>query len=212
MKKKSDLILPKKYLSYSALELWAKDKEKYRRRYYEGIKDADNVYTLYGKFVHEQIYKDDKYKNIRLPVAEHRMSITVEGVPILGYIDTFDPETCDFGEYKSSIRNSDGTSKWTALTVQKHKQLSFYSFLIKEKYGKKINKTYLVWLETVFKNNDMVLSGVKLGGKRELVLTGHFERFDRRLYQYERDAMREWVIKSAKEISEDYQDWLNKKK
>lgn len=204
--------LPKDYLSYSALTTWAKDKAKFRRRYYENIKDADTVYTLYGKEVHAQIEKDPKYASIRLPIAEHRMNVTIEGVPILGYIDTFDDQSCDFGEYKTAIKNSDGTSKWTELTVLKHDQLPFYSLLIQEKYGKKINKTFLVWLETVFKDNAKMLGGVKLGGERELVLTGHMEIFHRKIYQYDRDRIRDWIIKCAGEISEDYTQWLSTKK
>lgn len=209
---KEKLLLPKPYLSYSALDLWYKDKEKYRRRYYEGIKDPDTVYTLFGKVTHELIDKDPKFAHIRLPVPEHQMVVNIDGVPIKGYIDTFDKETCNFGEYKTAIRNSDGTSKWTALTVQKHKQLPFYSLLIQEKYGKKINKTFLVWLETVFKDNDVLLNGVKLGGKKELALTGHYEVFHRKMYQYDRDAMREWIVLGAKQISNDYKQWLSIKK
>lgn len=202
--------LPKDYLSYSAITLWSKDKAKFRRRYYENIKDKDTVYTLFGKEVHAQIEKDPKFAHIRLPIAEQRMSVHIEGVPILGYIDTFDDVTCDFGEYKTAILNSDGSSKWTQLTVQKHDQLPFYSLLIQEKFGKKINKTFLVWLETVFKDNVRSIGGVKLGGERELVLTGKHEIFHRKMFQYDRDRIREWIIQSAKEISDDYQEWLIK--
>lgn len=161
------------------------------------------MYTLYGKEVHEQIGKDPKYAHIRLPVAEHPIRITIEGVPVLGYIDTFDDKTCDFGEYKTAINRA----TWTPVTVHKHDQLPFYSLLIQEAHGKKINKTFLVWLETVFENTDRKIGGVKIGGERKLILTGKFQIFERKIYQYERDRMKKWIKESAEEISNDYTQW-----
>ena len=203
------LVLPKEYLSYSSLSLWKDDKPKFRRKYYENIQDKDTVYTIYGKVIHSLIEKDDKYKNIRLPVAEQKMQIKIKDVPIIGYIDTFDPVTHDFAEYKSGIAKPDGSPRWDQVAVERHVQLPFYSFLIQQKYGTKVNKTFLVWLETRFKDNTLVIGGVKLGGERELELTGRHEIFHRKLYQYDRDWVEDWIIKSAKEISEDYQTWLS---
>lgn len=203
--------LPKKYLSYSSLSLWKKDKNNFRRKYYEGVKDRDTSYTVFGKEVHELIAKDEKYSHIRLPVFEQKISIEVKGIPVMGYIDTFNPKTYEYMEYKSGIAKAGGSPRWTQLEVEKHDQLPFYSFLIQEKYGAKVNNTFLVWLETRFKDNNFVINGVKLGGERELELTGRLEMFERRLFQRDRDQMKDWVITSAQEISRDYQDWLKNK-
>lgn len=203
--------LPKAYLSYSAIELWRKDKPRFRRKYYEGIEEPGTVYSLFGSEVHEQIEKDPKYSSIRLPKAEHRMEVDVCGVKVLGYIDTFDPDTFAFGEYKSGIRKPDGSPRWTQADVNQHDQLPFYSLLIQEKYGVKINHTYLVWLETAMREEKVRMNGVILGGERELYLTGEWERFERRMYQYDRERMKKWIVESAKEISEDYECYLKSK-
>src|SRR3990167_8851286 len=91
MKKDNSLYLPKPWLSFSALDLWQRDKARFRRRYYENIKELDTVYTLFGRAVHAAIDKDPAYEKIRLPIAEKKIEVEICGVPLLGYIDTFDP-------------------------------------------------------------------------------------------------------------------------
>jgi len=135
------LNLPKKYLSFSQLTLWSKDREAYRKRYYEGIPMPDTEYTLFGREVHTAIDTDPKFKDIRLDTAEKKIAVDIDGVPVLGYIDTFDQHTCDFGEYKSGIRKKDGKPRWTQSLVQKHEQLPFYSLLRQEKYCINSNST-----------------------------------------------------------------------
>jgi hypothetical protein len=207
--KNMKLILPKDYLSYSALTLFEKNKADFRKRYYEGLKLPDTKYSRFGREVHEQIDTDPQFADIRLPVAEHKMTVKVEGIPILGYIDTFCPETFNFGEYKSGIRKPDGKPRWTAVDVAKHDQLPFYSLLIQEKYGAKINKTYLVWLETEIKKHTITQGGVEIVLSQEMKLTGYRERFDRKIYQYDRDRIKKWIITSAKQIHDDYEQWRN---
>ncbi len=204
--------LPKKYLSYSALELWRKDKNAFRSKYYEGIDRGDTIYTLYGREVHEIIDKDPAYAHIRLPIAEQEMTVKVSGVTVMGYIDTFDPETHDFNEYKSGIRKPDGSPRWTKVDVQKHDQLPFYSMMIEKKYGTKVNTCKLVWLETQKEAQSMKIGGVTLGQGSKLSLTGHLEVFERKIYQYDRDRMKKWVVTSAEDISNDYTLWQQNKK
>lgn len=210
-KTKHNLILPKPYLSYSAIDLWKRDKTRFRRRYYEGITDPDSAFSLFGREVHALIDSDPKFADIRLAQAEKKVEVEIDGIPVLGYIDTYDPDTPLLGEYKSAIRNPDGTSKWTKSTVLKHNQLPFYSLLVQEKYGVKVNKTYLVWLETAWEEGKKKMGGATIGFGRRLVLTGHTERFERRIYQYDRDRMRKWIVESAKEISDDFTLWKKNK-
>ena len=199
--------LPKKYLSFSQIELWRKNKGEYRRRYYEGKKSPDTVYTMFGRESHEAIDQDPQYKDIRLPEAEKKMLVKVGGVPILGYIDTYDPDTHDFGEYKTGIRKPDGKPRWTQHLVNMHDQLPLYSLLIEAEFGVKINKTYLVWLTTEFCENTIKKGGVTLNKGRKLRLTGEMERFERRIYQYDRDRMKKLIKTTAKEINDDYEQW-----
>lgn len=199
--------LPRPHLSYSAIDLWYKNKNQYRERYYEGKKSFDTVYTMFGRESHEQIDADPKFADIRLPESEKEMVVRVSGVPIRGYIDTYNPDTHAFGEYKTGIRKPDGSCRWTQYDVDLHDQLPFYSLLLQEKYGVKVNKTYLVWLETEFCEDKLKKGGVVLSSGRKLRLTGEMERFDRKIYQYDRDRMRKWIINAAKEIEEDYERW-----
>lgn len=202
-----EIILPKKYLSYSQIDLWIKNKNEYRLRYYEGKKSPDTVYTLFGRDVHEQIDTDPKFADIRLPKAEHKILVEVSGIPVMGYLDTYHPVTHYFGDYKTGIRKPDGKPRWTQYDVEMHEQLPFYSLLIQEKYGVKMNKSYLVWLETIFKDTTIKKGATTINLGRELLLTGEMERFERRIYQYDRDRMKKWIIKSAKEIHNDYGEW-----
>lgn len=206
------LTLPKPYLSYSALTLWGKNKEQFRDRYYRNIKSPDNEYSLFGREVHALIDTDPIYAEIRLPTSEQKMEVVIGGVPILGYLDTYDPTMHAFGEYKSSIRTPDGAHRWTKKIVDKHDQLPFYSLLLQEKYGVKINKTYLVYLETAWEEKAKKIGSVELVLSKKLVLTGHREVFPRRIFQRDRDRMKRWIIRSAKSISKDYEHFKNQNK
>jgi hypothetical protein len=206
------LVLPRPSLSYSSLSLWSRDRDKFRRRYYEGIKEPETVYTLFGKEIHKQIEKDDKYKQFRLPVAEQKMEAEVKGIKIVGYLDTYDPATHFFGDFKTGIAKPDGSPRWTQVEVEKTEQLPFYSFLIQENHSFQAKNCFLVWLETQFRDNDKTFGGVKLGGERELELTGRYEVFERKIYQKDRDWIAKWIVNLAKEISNDYQKWLKSTK
>ena len=198
------LLLPKSHLSFSALDLWRRDKVRFRRRYYEDIKEPDTVYTLFGRAVHAAIDKDPLYEKIRLPVAEKKIEVETCGVPLLGYIDTFNPASFAWKEYKSGIRKPDGSPRWTQADVEAHDQLPFYSLLLEAKFGVKSNHTELIWFETEFEEEAQKIGGVIVGGERHLRLTGHYEVFSRRIYQYDRERMKKWIRKAAKEISADY--------
>jgi hypothetical protein len=205
-----DIKLPREYLSYSAIDLWCKNKEEYRNRYYRGIKPKDTPYTLFGREVHEKLENTDELQHIpRYPKAEIEIKTEIEGVPLLGYIDRFDPEEYRFLDYKTSIRNKDGSSKWNDVAVQKLDQLPFYSMLIKEKYGEVHPEAKLIWLETAWREAEYAVSSQMLTiNSDELELTGHFEEFTREIEEWERSRMKEWIVEKAGEISEDYKAFL----
>lgn len=206
------LNLPRAYLSYSALSLWKKDKEKFRRRYYQNIKEKDTVFTLFGREVHEEIAKNPAYDFIRLPKSEHEIRVTVAGVPIMGYLDTFNPNTGLFGEYKTGIRTKSGDARWTQIEVEKHEQMPFYSLLIWETYGIKSNRPFLAWFETSADAKVQRIGGVEIHSEQKLKLTGVYEIFWRKLYEYDRSRIKRWISASAEEISEDHLRWQEKTK
>ena len=201
-----DIKLPKKCISYSQCDLWTTSKKEYRLRYYEGKGFQGNKFVWFGSEVHDRIDKDDEFADIRLPVAEKKMMVNVDSIPVLGYIDTLDEDTYYFGDYKTSM------SPWTQRKVDKHKQFEFYSLLLAEKYAiKNPNKAYLVWLETEKWDNKETIDGVTFYRGEELRLTGRRERFEREITQEQRDEMKQWIKQCALEISKDYETWTENK-
>lgn len=213
--------LPKGYLSYSAIWLWRKDKNAFRDKYYKGLPPIETPYTIFGKRI-AKILETDEYKNDptlkKIPkfgVAEHSIEVTVEGIPILGYLDRFSLHKKSFKEYKTGIVSPNGTLPWDVLKVNKHDQLPFYSYLIKLKYGKYEPLCELVWLETRWEQTktDYIMPGGKLielvGDSRKLTLSGKFETFKRIIKPWEHKRIKKIIIDSAKEISEDYTKYQN---
>ena len=196
--------LPKKYLSYSALNLWWRDKDAYRRRYYENERTPDNVYTLFGREVHEMLETDHHLINIpRFPKREIMLEAEIGGVPVMGYLDGFDPDDNSILDYKTSMK------EWTQLDVEKLDQLPFYAMLVKANYKKLPKMTHIVWLETRWKQvEEKVGSVVMEGDGSELELSGRFETFDRKIGMKEVERMKARVVESAREISSDYQRYL----
>lgn len=199
--------LPKPYLSYSALSLWKRDPVAFRAKYYDGVTQPETRYTIFGSEVHKLI-EDGGMKHVpRYKKAEYAIEVVMDGIPVMGYLDSFCPARKAFLDYKTGIRLADGSPRWNAVEVQKLDQLPFYSLLIKEKYGTVQPTSKLVWLETAWVPSEETITfeGTTLTRMdQKLALTGTVEVFKRRIDEHERIRMRSWIIESAKEISEDY--------
>lgn len=194
--------LPKPYLSYSALNLWKINKDDFRNRYYLNIKFGENKYSLFGKEIHQQLEQGAEHllHIPRYPKHEVEIRSEVGGVPILAYLDSFHPDEKRFLDYKT------GMKKWTQKQVDDLLQLPFYSMLVEREYGFVHPETKIVWLETrLVKSTGLLTQG------DTLELSGRHEVFTREISAAERDHMVAWVVESAKAISEDYQEFLNKK-
>ena len=211
--------LPRGYLSYSAVKLWLTSKAQYRKRYYENEKPFETVETNFGHKIHE-IMEDPKkivkypalMKIPRYSVSEFEIIVDVDGVPVKGRIDSYEPTTGSFNDTKSGHRNKDGKAPWDAVRVRKDMQLPWYSFLIKHATGKVDKTCYLIWIETSFKRKTIEFDGHELSNEsRELELTGAIEVFKRNIAQWERDRIRKLIGKVAKEISRDYTEYLKSK-
>lgn len=216
-----EITLPKKYLSYSQMQLWQRDKEKYRERYYLNGPSFENIETIFGKRVATLLenWKRDKdlainsdlYRTLyRIPkyaYSEHRIELKINGVPFLGVMDYFSKRK------KAIIEIKTGKQAWDNVRVNSHDQLVIYSMLSKMRYGKVDPEVRLVWIETRFKSvMDKVGTRLMEGEGRELEFTGKIEIFKRRIAEWERTRMKRLIIKVAKEISQDYTLWLQKNK
>lgn len=221
----SEIHLPKDYLSYSALSLWKRDPDGYRKRYYEGEPYFSTPYTEFGNKVGGELEAmakgeiDDYFDPILHKVPyysnpEQKIEVDIAGVPFLMYLDSFDPDSLEILEYKTGIVGPGGREPWGRVQVRKHTQLPIYTLGVKLKYGSYNPKIKLVWMETKWstvdhelKFQDKVISERRPG----LKLTGRVETFEREIADWELDRMENIIRKAAEEISEDYIQWKKKK-
>lgn len=203
--------LPKRYLSYSQLRTWLEDKDQYRARYYLGLEQPGSRYLLFGS----EIAKGLEEKTIvipalvQYPVQEEQIQLDIDGVPVFGYVDQFDPEKRKFREIKTGIRKSNGSPRWTQDLVDKHMQLDVYSLLIEAKYGSVDPECHLDWVVTRNKKKYVEFDGQMLESESsELEITGEVVSFPRTISKTERERMRFLIKSVAQEISDDYQAFL----
>jgi len=204
--KKSKLILPKPHLSWSAMSCWKSSPGRFRREYFENGKKLDTKYLRFGAGIAEMIEKGT-YKDL-LPdlevydSREYEIRTNVCGVPILSYIDDYDPVKNVFREKKT------GKIPWTQSKVIKHGQLIFYATALKHSVGKMPEYCHLDWIET----RDALPEDVDdfwREKEREVQVTGNIKSFYREFDEREIEKMEDTIVKSAEEISEAYQLFLS---
>lgn len=194
-------------ISWSAFSTWLSSKEQYRLRYYyENRPSFQTPETMFGNHIgkyledgHPEVEHIEQYSH-----PEHRILVEVDGVKLLGYLDSFDPKANRFLEYKTGHKNKKGEYYWNAVKVAKHKQLDFYSLLIQAKNGKVQNQCKLIYMETV--EEPLIYQGRKLEAMNKgLRLNGHVKVFKRTIEQWERNFMQQEIKKVAKAIRTDYE-------
>ncbi len=198
------LILPKPWLSWSSINCWLSNPERFRREYFENSEKLDTKYLRFGKGIAELI-ETGKHKELLpdLPVYSHpeyKMQCEVMGVPLLGFIDSYDPEKNVFLEYKT------GKHPWTQAKVQKHDQLTLYATMLKQITGKVPEYCDLVWIET--KEGSVEVEDFWRTNEKQINCTGKIVTFRREFDEREIDRMEFIVQKAAEEISEAYQEFI----
>lgn len=193
------LLLPKSYLSYSQMNSWKWSREKYKEIYFEGKPYPTNPMMDFGKNFSEIMDGKKKTDDIiiqgvvslmpRYDTSEKEIRESIEGIKLLGYLDSYCSKTHDLYEYKT------GTALWTQSKVDKADQLTFYSMLIYLKYKIIPENISLIWAETTIEG-DLVQ------------FTGNVKRFEtsRELADVLRMLAR--TKKVAREISEAYKEYL----
>jgi hypothetical protein len=204
-----NLVLPRSYFSYSQWSLWRRNKDQYRERYYRNQPLPETPEMVFGKKVARLLEDKRRLRRVkRYSHSEFKITLNLEGIPLMGYLDSFDPEKKRFMEFKTGHLRHNGTVPWNRVEVAKHDQLPFYSLLIKEKFGRMERTCHLVWLETKFKIKKTRFAGHELASEsRELELTRRVEIFPRTIYQWEREQIKESIIKTAREVSLDYEKY-----
>lgn len=200
------LILPKPHLSWSAMSCWISSPGRFRKEYFESGKKLDTKYLRFGKGIAEMIEKGT-HKEL-LPelevceIREYEIRTTIFGVPILSYIDDYNPTDNVFREKKT------GKIPWTQAKVIKHGQLVFYATALKhsKEVGKMPEYCHLDWIET--KEGEKQVDDFWRENERAVQVTGKIKSFYREFDEREIDKMEKLIVKSANEISEAYQLFL----
>lgn len=203
--------LPKGYLSSSACDLWEDNPNGYRDRYYLKKPGFSSPYTDFGKAFAEDIENNpEKYPNIpKYSVAEFPFKFPVSGVPVLGFMDSFEPETKSIIEYKTSVAGKE--NGWNAVKVRKWKQLPFYATVVKNMFGTYDQLVKLIVMQTEWREVcKETMFGTRLIRECEQKLNfvdGTIDTpqiFERTIEDWEISLMEERIAAIAQAISDDY--------
>jgi len=206
--------LPRGYLSSSACDLWETNPNAYREKYYLHSRGFDSPYTDFGKWFADDIEKyPAKYPNIpKGDIGEFPVKWTIEGVPVLGYLDSFCTKTKTIFEYKTSIVK--GSDSWNQVKVQKWKQLPFYAMCIHSMFGKYHPVIKLVVMQTewadICKETRFGTRMIVECDKKLQFASGSLDGpviYERTIELWEVKAMKQRLVRIATEISTDYTQW-----
>lgn len=197
-------ILPKPHLSWSAFDLWNKNPDRFRREYFEAGRRLDTKFLQFGKGIAKSI-EDGSYKEalpelIVYPAVEYKINVEIRGVPLLSFVDSYDPGTHTFREYKT------GKHPWDQSKVQKHGQLLFYAMALRALTGEMPAYCDLDWIETTEKQGENDDFWAKVDKK--LSLTGKIVSFHRIFDIREIERMEDEIERAAMQISEAYQKFI----
>jgi len=202
---KIKLILPKPHISWSQLSCWISNPVRYRKEYFEAGDKLDTKYLRFGKGI-AGLIEEGKHTEL-LPdlivcdTPEFEIKTDVLGVPILSYIDSYDSVNNVFREYKT------GKIPWTQAKVIKHGQLKFYAVALKHSIGKTPEYCDLDWIET--KEGSLEVDDFWRKNEKQIQITGKIKSFHHEFSEKEIENMEKLIVKSAKEISKAYQEFIN---
>lgn len=120
--------LHKRPLSWSSISSWEYNKEKWAKKYLENIVEPTNSAMAFGKMIGEKLASDPTFLPSvpRLPKFEHGINYTFAGIPLVGFIDAYCPNTPAMYEYKTS----GNVKRWTKESVVEHGQIDMYAMLL----------------------------------------------------------------------------------
>lgn len=225
-------ILPKPYISWSAMDLWEKNPERFKREYFLGGKKLDTRFLRFGKWIARIVEelceiqkrtgsKDEALKELAIlhsldqdtieaiaqletdGISEYDIKCEINGVQILSYVDKYVPEHNYFREYKT------GKHAWTKAKVEDHGQLVFYAVGLRKKIGKMPTECYLDWLETSEDPKESTDGDFWARTDRKLRLTGKVKTFHKLFDERELDRMEERIVKAAEGISAAYKLFIS---
>lgn len=143
-------LFDKRPLSWSQLESFAGpygSPERWYKKYILGEKEPESVEMRFGKVLGERLANDPDFlpQVPRLDKFEQKFEIVFDGIPMIGYADSFCSKTKKkLLEYKTSHAG------WDQKKVDKHGQLSAYAFynFVTNKIPPEDLDIQLVWIPT----------------------------------------------------------------
>ena len=162
------LLTPRGYLSPTQVDMWLNNRDRYIANYMLGEdRRLSNSGLTFGSKASQALQDGDGGGDAamaalvalmpRYGASEHEIRATMrtrgDEVDLLGRLDTFDPATCNFDEYKT------GRWKWTQEKAQKSNQMRHYATLIYLKHGKLPEKCRLHWACTEEVDGEVRLTG-----------------------------------------------------
>lgn len=116
---------PKRPLSWSSISSFEYDKEAWYAKYVLGEPQKETAEMKFGKLVADSFQTDKPLAPVTLyPVVEYPVNIVLGGIPLVGYIDTYDPATHNFREFKT------GKRAWDQKRANEHGQLRMYALAL----------------------------------------------------------------------------------
>lgn len=141
MKKTFDKNRP---LSWSAISSFEYDREEWYAKYVLGKKQNATAAMTFGKEVAEAIEAGNPPAKLTvLRDVEHELHTVFDGIPLIGFIDTYEPGK-RVGEYKT------GKRPWTQKRVDEHHQLTMYllCLFLRDKIHPEKLEVFLEWMPT----------------------------------------------------------------
>src|SRR5574343_777382 len=202
------LLLPRGYLSYSAIALYEKNKPAYREKDYFGASSFSNKETRFGSKIHKLIETEPDHPWIRhiprFETPEYAIDIEIDGIRVKGQIYSFCSKSGNFRDYKSGHTTSKGEVPWNDLKVRKLDQLPWYAMLLDNlpnNYYTGYRTAYLDWIDTEQYTPKEEFGGVVIQGvDQELRLTGRIKTFPRQIAKYERELQQVRLVTVARQI------------
>lgn len=131
-------------LSWSQIASFEYSPEQWFSRYILNEKQEENASMKFGKWFGEKVATDPTfYPQIpRYPIFEQKLSVMFNQIPIIGYIDSYDPATHSFLEYKTA------KTIWSKDKAENHGQLHLYALALYITHKKLPESINLVCIKT----------------------------------------------------------------
>jgi len=144
-------------LSWSAISSFQFSKDQWYKKYILKQEQPESKEMAFGKKVADSFQTKNPLAPVILyPVVEQKLSVVFNYIPLTGYIDTYEPATHNFREFKT------GKKAWDQKRANEHGQLAFYALClyIIHKIPPKKYTIHLDWLPTQ-ENGDFSISFVE---------------------------------------------------